>query len=313
MKKIDFHIHTVSTTSDASFEFSLDKLQQYVDSAHLDAIAITNHNLFDRRQFDLICDALTISVFPGVEVDLTRGHVLVISDGTALAEFASRIQRLSETIDGAGHGMSVDDLATLFGDLEHYLVIPHYDKEPAVRGEILQRLSPHGSTGEVDSPKKFIRAIRDDAKPTPLLCSDVRVSSDLPSFPTRHTFIDCGELTLGAIKQCLTDKGKVALSETEGNRLFSVFDDGQMLSTGLNVLFGERSTGKTYTLDRIEQAHEPGTVKYIRQFSLVQHDAEKYEREFNKHLQRQQSQVGDEYLSGFKTVLVLLAISSDTP
>ncbi len=199
--------------------------------------------------------------------------------------------------------MSVDDLATLFGDLEHYLVIPHYDKEPAVRGEILQRLSPYVSTGEVDSPKKFIRAIRDDSKPTPLLCSDVRVSSDLPSFPTRHTFIDCGELTLGAIKQCLTDKGKVALSETEGNRLFSVFDDGQMLSTGLNVLFGERSTGKTYTLDRIEQAHEPGTVKYIRQFSLVQHDAEKYEREFNKHLQRQQSQIGDEYLSGFKTVL----------
>ena len=28
-------------------------------------------------------------------------------------------------------------------------------------------------------------------------------------------------------------------------------DDGQMISTGLNVLLGERSTGKTYTLDQI--------------------------------------------------------------
>lgn len=56
-------------------------------------------------------------------------------------------------------------------------------------------------------------------------------------------------------------------------------------------------------MDRIERAHGSDTVKYIRQFSLVQHDAEKYEREFNKQLQKQQSRVGDEYLSGFKTVL----------
>jgi hypothetical protein len=155
-------------------------------------------------------------------------------------------------------------LATLFGNLQNYLVIPHSDKEPAVRGETFEKLRPYVSAGEVDSPKKFIRAVRDDSKPTPILCSDVRVSADLSAFPTRHTFIDCGELTLSAIKQCLTDKGKVALSATEGNKLFRVFDDGQMLSTGLNVLFGERSTGKTYTLDKIEKAHKPGTVKYIR-------------------------------------------------
>ena len=51
-------IHTVATNSDASFEFSLDMLQQYVDSAQLDAIAITNHNLFDRNQFELIRETL---------------------------------------------------------------------------------------------------------------------------------------------------------------------------------------------------------------------------------------------------------------
>jgi len=303
MKKVDFHIHTLSTTSEATFEFNLGTLEKYVDATKLDAIAITNHNTFDKNQFELIRETLSITVFPGVEVDLTTGHVLVIGDGNDLADFTTRTQRLPQMITEPSRGISVEDLTVVFGDMACYLVIPHLDKEPAVRGDVLQSLLPYVSAGEVDSPKKFIRAVRDNSKPTPVLCSDVRVSADLPAFPTRHTFIDCGEPTLGAIKQCLTDKGKVALSETEGNRLFPVFADGQMLSTGLNVLFGERSTGKTYALDRIEKAHKPDTVKYIRQFSLVQHDAEKYEREFNRQLQRQQSRVGDAYLSGFKTVL----------
>lgn len=303
MKKIDFHIHTLATASDAHFDFDLDTLKQYVTSAQLDAIAITNHNLFDRNQFELICETLSITVLPGIEVDLTRGHVLVIGDAGDLADFTSKTERLSQLVAEPRRGISVADLTAVLGDMARYLVIPHLDKDPAVRGEVLQELLPYVSSGEVDSPKKFIRAIKDDSKPTPVLFSDVRVSVDLTRFPTRHTFVDCGDITLAAIKQCLTDKGKVALSASDGNRLFPVFSDGQMLSTGLNVLFGERSSGKTYTLDRIEEAHRTGTVKYIRQFSLVQHDTEQYERDFDREVRNQQSRIGDEYLSGFKTVL----------
>jgi DNA transposition AAA+ family ATPase len=63
-------------------------------------------------------------------------------------------------------------------------------------------------------------------------------------------------LTLNAIKACLQDKRKVALSETDGNRLFQIFDDGQKLSTGLNVLLGERSSGKTFALNRINESND---------------------------------------------------------
>ena len=51
MKKIDLHIHTVSTISDSSFNFNLDKLKEYVSESGLDAIAITNHDFFDGIQF----------------------------------------------------------------------------------------------------------------------------------------------------------------------------------------------------------------------------------------------------------------------
>lgn len=55
MKKIDLHIHTVATVSDHCFEISMDTLQRYVESKKLDAIAVTNHNLFDRKQYEEIC------------------------------------------------------------------------------------------------------------------------------------------------------------------------------------------------------------------------------------------------------------------
>ena len=52
MKKLDLHIHTKKTISDVnSFEFSLNKLKQYVNEMKIDAIAITNHNIFDLTQY----------------------------------------------------------------------------------------------------------------------------------------------------------------------------------------------------------------------------------------------------------------------
>ena len=87
MKKIDFHIHTVPTISDRQFEFSLDTFKKYAEEADLDAVAITNHDFFDAAQFTTIKDALDIAVFPGIEVNLEQGHILLISDGVNLGRF----------------------------------------------------------------------------------------------------------------------------------------------------------------------------------------------------------------------------------
>ena len=301
MKKIDLHIHTVSTISDRSFSFNLNELQRYVSEAGLDGISITNHNVFDGIQFRTINEAIDTTVFPGIEVSIDGGHVLIISDVADLDNFEVKSEMVSRKITQIGDSISVDELEEIFSDLNDYLVIPHYDKNPSIRGEVLDRIASYVSAGEVDSAKKFIRAINDEGKLTPVLFSDVRICDELDKLPTRQTFIDCGEVTLGAIKVCLQDKGKVALSEADGNRLFQIFEDGQKLSTGLNVILGERSSGKTYTLNRINESNE--NVKYIRQFSLVQQDEDAYEREFNKEVKRKRSQFIEEYLSGFKVVL----------
>ena len=301
MKKIDLHIHTVTTMSDSDFVFSLESLKRYVHDANLDAIAITNHNIFDGSQFRTIKESLTIIVLPGIEINLERGHILLISDGSNTEEFQAKSDIVSKKITQIGDSITVDELEEIFGDLNDYLIIPHYDKKPTVRGETLERIKHFVSAGEVDSAKKFIRTIKDESKPTPVLFSDARICDELTQLPTRQTFIDCGELTLRAIKMCLLNKGKVALSESDGNRLYQIFDDGQKLSTGLNLLLGGRSSGKTYTLNRIDYLNE--NVKYIKQFSLVQQDDDSYERDFNSEVQRKRSRFVDDYLSGFKSVL----------
>ena len=81
---IDLHIHTVTTPSDSkNFEFDMDVLSQYAIEANLDAIAITNHNVFDRQGYEEVCSALSIPVFPGIEINVTKpgsfGHVLLIA------------------------------------------------------------------------------------------------------------------------------------------------------------------------------------------------------------------------------------------
>ena len=297
LKKIDLHIHTVSTFSDPSFEFNLDNLKKYISEAGLNAIAITNHDLFDGVQFREINKALDVVVFPGIEVSLNYGHVLIISDVAHLEDFEDKASLVAKRITKIGDSISVDELQKIFRVLNDYLVIPHYDKDPSIKGDALYQIAGYVSAGEVDSAKKFIRAIKDQTKLTPVLFSDVRICGELDTFPTRQTFIDCGELTLKAIKACLKDKGKVALSENDGNKLFQIFDDGQKLSTGLNVLLGKRSSGKTFTLNRIDESNV--NVKYIRQFSLVQKDDDAYEHEFK----RTRSRFIEEYLSEFKAVL----------
>ena len=93
----------------------------------------------------------------------------------------------------------------------------------------------------------------------------------------------------------------MSVSKADGNELWQVLENGQKLSTGLNVLIGARSSGKTHTLDEIRKTI--ARTKYIKQFSLVQQSDEAYEREFQGNVERRRSAFADKYLSGFKKVL----------
>lgn len=300
MIKIDFHIHTIPTTSDSTFTFSMDQLKEYISVRKIDCIAITNHNKFDLNQFNDISATLDIDIFPGIEIDLEGSQLLLISDINYLADFDSKCLEI-EKICTSKNSITVPQLQSIFKDLSKYILIPHYDKKPQIRKETLDRLLPHVTAGEVASPKKFMYCIKDNERLVPVYFSDCRASTNLTKFPIRQTYIDCGETSFIAIKHALRDKNKVSLSREDGNSLFQVFDNGQQLSTGLNVIIGERSSGKSFTLKSI--CKEVEGVKHIEQFSLVERNEGDDEEKFNKLLSEQHSLLSRDFLGELQVVV----------
>lgn len=300
MKKIDLHIHTISAVSDYAFEFDLSKLKEYVEKLEIDCIAITNHNRFDFNQYNNIKETLDIVVFPGIEIDLEGGHLLVIADNTDLTEmndFSKKCERVSKLITSKDDDISLEQFNEIFPALDKYLLIPHYHKKPIIKPEIIEQINTLISAGEVSSYKKFKSCIKDDESLVPVIFSDSRYFTEMENFSTQQTWVDLEEISLSGIKSCLTDKQKVFLTKEEGNEFFRATAEGLMLSTGLNVILGERSTGKTVTLNKIYNTHE--NIKYIKQFSLLQNDAQK----FDELLSRRHSTVSEDYLKDFKKVV----------
>lgn len=301
MKKIDLHIHTISTVSDYDFEFSMDKLAQYVTDSEIDGLAITNHNLFDKIQYLEIQSKISKSIFPGIEIDLRTGHLLVISEPNDVVEFDEKCKRLAPLIKTEKDFISVEKLFEIFGNLNKYLLIPHYQKHPSVSGDELERIRPFVSAGEVDSPKKFIRQGKIEQELTPVLFSDARFSIDMKKMPTRHTYIHCGDLSIKSIKGALRDRTKVTLSKINKNKLFQEFEDGQVISSGLNIIYGQRSSGKTVALSRIAENYQ--NAKYIKQFQLVQASDEEDEKLFNSEIQKRRSGFVEDYIAGFRNIV----------
>lgn len=130
MKKIDLHIHTIpSPVSDSHFDFDISKLKEYVSTMGIDGIAITNHNVFDKNQYLSIKAMLgDITVFPGIEVDLCNGHILVITDELDIDDFDERTNIVTSNIHTPTDSLDLLAFRSIFTDLSKYLLIPHYDK-----------------------------------------------------------------------------------------------------------------------------------------------------------------------------------------
>ena len=308
MKKCDLHIHTVPTISDPGYTFSMDVLKRYVEKMNLNVIAVTNHNMFDLSNYMAIRNELgTEVVLPGIEVNLEGGHVLVISspEDVEVFDFNSKCEAVNGLIRAATDTLTVEQFRTIFNNLSKYLIIPHYDKTPQLPQPVITALAGNIVAGEVTSVKKFLY-MQKDAKETltPVLFSDFRCSDNVveDKYPVRHTFLDINDVSINALNICLRDKSKVTLSEKDGNKLFNIFSNGQMISTGLNIMYGRRSTGKTWSLNKIAD-YFGDRAKYIKQFELQNFGQNYTSEQFESEQKTRLEGVVNNYFTPFKRVV----------
>ena len=302
MKKLDLHIHTIPTISDSPFSFSMNKLKEYVKALSIDGIAITNHNQFDIDQYREIQSELSdrCVTLPGVEISVGSngfGHLICITNEYDVEDFKIRCDHLASMYRTQTDKISLTELKRVFADLSKYLWIPHYDKKPSLDRRIISEMGENVLCGETGSVKKFIYCKKNNESLVPVLFSDLRPTDELEGFPSRQTYFDIDEITVEAIKKTLICRNHVSLSETEGNDLFYALPD-LPISTGLNVIIGERSSGKTYTLNQISKHNE--NTKYIQQFQLIEKDPEKAAKDFTDRIATKRSSFAEEYFEPFK-------------
>lgn len=305
MKKIDFHIHTKKTVSDENidFNFSLDVLKKYIETNDLDGIAITNHNHFDLDQFIEINKNISINCFPGIEVNLVNGHMLLITPEEYIEQLSSCSERLSSYIKDKNDYINLDDFIKIFGKkfLKDSLLIPHYDKKPKIDQGTINKLDAISSIkwGEVNSHKKFSYNKKDEIKLTPLIFSDIRINDTLNHLEVnKHTYIHTNTLTISSIKRALMNKSNVS-SNIDETRGIIHMPNGLTISTRLNVVVGARASGKTTLLETLINDYHID-AKYIKQFELV---SDNEESNFHSRLQKSYSQETKDYLKPLEDIV----------
>lgn len=281
MKKIDLHIHTQSTITDScSFILDMEYLKSYVHELNLDAIAITNHNIFDLHEFNEITNNLEIVVFPGVEVDLEKGHILVIAPIECINSFNEQVKKLTELIVDQNSFITYEQFKKIFSNYSDYLLIPHIDtKHKAMKESVIEKFGADIVAGEVMNFKRFLTRRKQDVDLNEVVFSDHRMvpqhdsSGKTLPFPTKYTYLSIEDITIPSIKMALSDPKNISINETKSDELIPINSEGTLASSKLNLVVGQRSTGKTYTLKQISRsfrgAENDNSVKYIEQFQIV--------------------------------------------
>ena len=311
--RIDLHIHTVTTPSDSkNFEFDMDVLSQYAIEANLDAIAITNHNVFDRQGYEEVCSALSIPVFPGIEINVTKpgsfGHVLLIADPSDLQEFIAGSETICGLCPDAKSHVDWNVVMRAFPSIRRWLVIPHYVKDRKMDEATIETIRQTSGVDalEVSNAKKWLSNSAQSKEPL-VVFSDCRPGMRMQDYqsslePKRYaygySYINGGNASVQSIKLALKDKKNVSVFN--GDNTFEILPEGIPVSPRLNVIMGERSSGKTFTLKRILDAYPESERLYIEQFEITK---EAKEDVFDKLVNEEDKGFFDEYFEPLSTLM----------
>lgn len=145
--KIDLHCHTKAvrsgelTTRNVSKEVFVSKLAE----ANVKIVAITNHDLFDRNQFEefqLAAHSLC-ALWPGIEFNVSHDdekyHMIIVGSPNKLDDFEIAVNVITSKKTG-DFCVELDEIVYAFRDIE-VLFLPHFgNKTPGISLEKLPKL-----------------------------------------------------------------------------------------------------------------------------------------------------------------------------
>ncbi|HEM3609250.1 TPA: hypothetical protein U1C77_000099 [Streptococcus suis] len=276
VKRIDFHIHTVPSIKDSYFNFSIEWLKAYVDKTKLDAIAITNHDLFDKDNFEEISEYLpNVKVYPGIELALDIGHVNIVFPCDCIDVLSQFSEWLSNIHQTQSDSITSEQLREQLPCWDQGIYVFELGKSKGVK-EIPNIFSNLVCVGGVPNQLRFNIAKNNPESLVPCLFSDAHATNqdsdnrnDIAKLQNKQTYLQTDSCEFEDIKKCLRDKSKVSINK---ENLKDVVDiDGVNISSGLNLVVGKRGTGKTYFLNKIKEFSDDEYYE-IKQFETAKAD-----------------------------------------
>ena len=146
--KIDIHVHTKKVKSGDSDSRAIEPKDfcDTISKTDVKICAITNHNHFEKNQYDAIVDLSESSfqIWPGVELDVIennkRGHLIVIVNPKNVQIFYELLNEITTGKSPDIFSISIGDVAKLFDPL-YPIYIPHYlNKKPSISDDEIQIL-----------------------------------------------------------------------------------------------------------------------------------------------------------------------------
>ncbi len=267
--RIDFHCHTkaVKNGEKETRNITVTDFKKAVKNANVRMVAITNHNIFDKIQYDEFKVEVNdeFILLPGIELDVIgehkeRGHVVIVYDDKDLDAFTTKINNILGTSTPVTYTINIDDLIDFLNSL-NCVVLAHYYKPDSLSLDSINKIrdSINDNFRFFYEPSNYrTLGIMINHQFRALKGTDIQDWNDYgkQEFATVKLNIDSYKQLLLFLKK--DDTVIESLLNKQAKHSINVaYKDGEKeeieFYDDINVFFGTKGTGKTVSLDKIKQ------------------------------------------------------------
>lgn len=263
--KIDIHTHTkkIKTGDAETRNVTPTRFNEIIRNTDVKILAITNHNHFDKVQYEEIHNLVkdVCQIWPGIELDILedeqKAHLLVIANPKMATEFDLKCKEILDGSTPNAFNANVQKVVDTFSDLDCVYIAHYYAKTPNFRDQDIELLS-----SLLKNPKRIIKEATNSLSVgiyishghNSIYGSDVQnwetYEVDSESLPELRLPVDSFE------QFCLLlDKDEPTINSLLGQKPKDnvvIYPFGNMAESieldiynDINIIFGSKGTGKT--------------------------------------------------------------------
>ena len=299
--KIDLHCHTIKTKKSDGINRNVDieTFSNYMKDLDIKIVAITNHNYFDLNQYNEFSESVkeTTMVWPGIELDIKQtpkdGHMIVICDPKNKEEFGKIFDMTKDKADD--YSIDIKTLGEKTKKLNCIYICHYYKKKPEIIDDIILDIEKSG----IDETRIFKET--SNYKTLGIFATfnnNVIIGSDVQDW---DKYEECNfsnlKLNVDSFNQFLLLSRKeptiiTTLLNKKNKEKFIMKPHSSVnlsieLYEDINIIFGDKGTGKTEMLKSLEQS------MINKNMNVVTYYGNEKDSEFDKLVNRDDYVIAD--------------------